>query len=211
MAGGVHRRAGDLRVRLSAKNVFGAALFALAGLMAGCADEGWHGKNIAGLMPELEFELIDEHGDAVTESIFAGRPVAMYFGFTHCPDICPTTLARLTAAVRRLPEDVREDLQLAFVSVDPARDGPEQLARYTSAFSDRMRGLTGTQKQLQALTRRYRITYGYDEPDPDGDYEVSHSSAIFVFDAGLAPRLMLLDRLDVPQMAADLERLLGRP
>lgn len=180
-------------------------------VLAGCGEDEWHGKNISGLMPELEFSLIDENGNAVTEEIFAGRPLAMYFGFTHCPDICPTTLARLAAATRNLPEDTREDLQLAFVSVDPDRDGPEQLARYTAAFSDRMLGLTGTQKQLTALTRRYRVTYGYEEPDADGDYEVSHSSAILVFDADLEPRLMLLDNLGVAQMAEDLERLLGSP
>lgn len=186
-----------------------AAAIVLAVTLAGCADDVWHGKNITGLMSQLEFTLTDEHGNRVTEEVFAGRPVAIYFGFTHCPDICPTTLARLTAASRRLPEPLGERLQLAFVSVDPARDGPEQLDTYTGAFSDRMLGLTGTQKQLQALTRRYRITYGYDEPDANGDYEVSHSSAVFVFDAELEPRLMLLDSLDVAQMAEDLERLLG--
>lgn len=181
----------------------------LAALLAGCTDDGWNGKNITGLMPELEFQLSDENANAVTETVFAGRPVAMYFGFTHCPDICPTTLARLTAASRRLPDPIGENLQLAFVSVDPARDGPAQLKNYTSAFSERMLGLTGTQKQLQALTRRYRITFGYDEPDDAGNYEVSHSSAIFVFDDELEPRLMLLDSLDVSQMAEDLERLLA--
>lgn len=186
-----------------------ATAVALVALLAGCTDEGWHGKNITGLMPALEFSLTDENGNSVTEDVFAGRPVAMYFGFTHCPDICPTTLARLAAASRRLPEPLGDDLQLAFVSVDPARDGPEQLDEYTEAFSDRMLGMKGSQKQLQALTRRYRITYGYDKPDADGNYEVSHSSAIFVFDAALEPRLMLLDSLDVAQMAQDLERLLA--
>ncbi|MGK7296220.1 MAG: SCO family protein [Candidatus Wenzhouxiangella sp. M2_3B_020] len=185
------------------------ALLAAVLALVGCGEEPWHGKEITGLMPELEFELTSETGQTVTEEVFEGRPVAMYFGFTHCPDICPTTLARLTAAVRRLPDDLQQDLQLAFVSVDPARDGPEQLAEYTDAFSDRMLGLTGTQKRLQALTRRYRITYGYEEPDDEGDYEVSHSSAIFVFDAQGDPRLMLLDSLTVPQMAHDLELLLG--
>lgn len=185
-----------------------AALLAL--LLAGCGEEPWYGKDITGLMPELEFELTAESGETVTEVLFAGRPVAMYFGFTHCPDICPTTLARLSAAVRRLPDDLRQDLQLAFVSVDPRRDGPQALARYTDAFSDRMVGLTGTQKQLRELTRRYRITYGYEEPDENGDYEVSHSSAVFVFDAQGDPRLMLLDDLGVVEMAHDLELLLQR-
>lgn len=185
-----------------------AALLVL--LLAGCGEEPWYGKDITGLMPELEFELTAESGETVTEDLFAGRPVAMYFGFTHCPDICPTTLARLSAAVRRLPDDLRQDLQLAFVSVDPGRDGPQALARYTDAFSDRMVGLTGTQKQLRELTRRYRITYGYEEPDENGDYEVSHSSAVFVFDAQGDPRLMLLDDLGVVEMAHDLELLLQR-
>lgn len=208
MAGGFHGRAGDLAVNLPVTRFQAVVVIALALLLAGCADEGWHGKNITGLMAELEFTLTDENGNTVTEEVFDGRPVAMYFGFTHCPDICPTTLARLAAAARRLPDPVREDLQLAFVSVDPARDGPGQLDKYTEAFSGRMLGLTGTQKQLQALTRRYRITYGYDKPDVNGDYDVSHSSAIFVFDAQLEPRLMLLDSLEVPQMAEDLRRLL---
>ena len=194
-----------------APRAFAASLLALgmAVGLAGCGENEWHGKNITGLMPELEFSLTDENGNPVTEDVFSGRPVAMYFGFTHCPDICPTTLARLAAAARRLPEPAAEGLQLAFVSVDPARDGPEQLDTYTRAFSERMLGLTGTQKQLRALTRRYRVTYGYEEPDAVGNYEVSHSSAILVFDAELEPRLMLLDNLGVTEMAEDLERLLG--
>jgi protein SCO1/2 len=178
-------------------------------LLAGCGEEPWYGKEITGLMPELEFELTAENGETVSEQLFAGQPVAMYFGFTHCPDICPTTLARLTAAIRQLPDGLRQELQLAFVSVDPDRDGPRALARYTDAFSDRMVGLTGSQKQLREFTRRYRITYGYEEPDENGDYEVSHSSAIFVFDADGEPRLMLLDSLGVAEMAHDLELLLS--
>lgn len=184
-------------------------LTALLALTA-CGQDEWHGKSIEGLMPELDFELTAETGETVTEQEFEGRPVAMYFGFTHCPDICPTTLARLVAAVRRLPESQQERLQLAFVSVDPERDGPQQLRDYTDAFSGRMLGLTGTQKQLKALTRRYRTTYGYEDRREDGSYEVSHSSAIFVFDAGLEPRLMLLDSLGVAEIAADLERLLQK-
>jgi protein SCO1/2 len=184
-------------------------MLALAVGLVACADEGWNGKSIDGLMPELAFELTSETGETVTESMFAGRPVAMYFGFTHCPDICPTTLARLVAAVRRLPEPLRQRLQLAFVSVDPQRDGTRQLADYTDAFSERMVGLTGTQKQLKALTRRYRTTFGYEDERADGSYNVSHSSAIFVFGADGEPRLMLLDSLGVAEIAADLEKMLA--
>ena len=135
--------------------------------------------------------------------------MAIYFGFTHCPDVCPMTLAKLAAAARRLPPEQRERLQLAFVSVDPDRDVPARLSEYTAAFSDGMLGLTGNQQQLQALTRRYRITYGYEEPDADGNYEVSHSSAIFVFNDALEAELMLLDSMLIDEMKADLERLLA--
>lgn len=185
-----------------------AATIALAALSA-CSDRSWHGKDIASLMPALEFELTSETGEAVTEQVFAGRPVAIYFGFTHCPDICPTTLAKLVAAVRLLPEPLARRMQLAFVSVDPDRDTPQRLADYTAAFSDRMLGLSGTQPQLRSLTRRYRITYGYEDPREDGSYDVSHSSAILVFGAGGEARLMLLDSLGVAEIAADLERLLS--
>lgn len=190
-------------------NIRVPAVIVLAIALSACGDPSWNGKDISGLMPTLAFELIDESGEAVTEQDFAGRPVALYFGFTHCPDICPTTLARLVAAVRRLPEPQQEQLQLAFVSVDPERDGPQQLADYTDAFSERMVGLTGSQKQLKSFTRRYRTTYGYEDRREDGSYEVSHSSAIFVFDAEGEPQLMLLDSLGVAEIAADLERLLS--
>ncbi|MDT8438323.1 MAG: SCO family protein [Wenzhouxiangellaceae bacterium] len=184
-------------------------IFVLVVVLAGCGDRSFHGKDIAHLMPPLAFDLVDERGQAVDESIFAGRPVAIYFGFSHCPDICPMTLAKLAAAARALPEAQRERLQLAFVSVDPARDTPERLAEYTGAFSDRMIGLTGDQRQLTELTRRYRVTYGYEEPDAQGNYEVSHSSAIWVFGPELEARLMLFDNLAISEMAADLKRVLA--
>ncbi len=184
-------------------------IVALIMVLSGCGDRSYHGKDISHLMPPLEFELIDERGESVSERIFAGHPVAVYFGFSHCPDICPMTLAKLTAAARRLPGETDDALQLAFVSVDPERDDPQRLAAYTAAFSENLRGLTGSQRQLQALTRRYRVTYGYEEPDDEGNYEVSHSSAVWVFNAGLGAELMLFDDLSIEQMTEDLAQLLS--
>jgi len=202
MAGDLHARSGD---RPMMRRLTG--LVALALLLGGCGDGSWNGKDISHLMPPLAFELIDERGEPVTEAVFRGRPVALYFGFSHCPDICPMTLAKLTAAARRLPEASRDRLQLAFISVDPARDGPAQLARYTDAFSEGMLGLTGSQSQLQDLTRRYRVTYGYEEPRADGQYDVSHSSAVWVFNAELDAELMLFDDMSIDAMAEDLARI----
>ncbi len=180
----------------------------LLAALAGCTSElDWHGKDISGLMPELTFELTDENGKQVTAADYAGNTVLMYFGFTYCPDICPTALAKLAAAVRRLPDAVQQRTLILFVSVDPDRDTSQQLQQYTDAFHPRMIGLTGTQKQLQQLTRRYRITYGYDEPDSDGNYNVSHSSAIFAFDRQHQVRLLQRDDLGVQQLTEDILQL----
>src|SRR5690625_362355 len=104
-----------------------AAVVLAAALLAGCGEKGWHGKDVSAIWPPLAFELPDENGEQVTQDVFAGRPVAIYFGFTNCPDICPATLARLTAAARSLPEPMRDELQMAFVSIDPDRDTPDRL------------------------------------------------------------------------------------
>ncbi|MDN5939058.1 MAG: SCO family protein, partial [Salinisphaera sp.] len=96
-----------------------------------------------------------------------------------------------------------------FVSVDPRRDSPQDLASYTAAFGPRVVGLTGSQEQLQALTRRYRVTYGYGKTDDSGFYPVSHSSGVFVFDRDGKVRLLLREDLSAQQIAADLRRLLG--
>jgi len=183
------------------------SLMMLLGLV-GCGSElDWHGKDISGLMPDLAFTLVDENGDQVSAENYRGNTILMYFGFTQCPDICPTALAKLSAAMRKLPDNVQERTLILFVSVDPDRDTPTQLRAYTAAFHPRMIGLTGSQKQLQTLTRRYRITYGYDEPDSVGNYNVSHSSAIFAFDRQHQLRLLQRDELAVQQLYEDILQL----
>lgn len=179
----------------------------LASLVGCGTGHDWHGKDISGLMPDLAFTLTDEHGDEVTAADYSGNNILIYFGFTQCPDICPTALAKLAAAMRKLPEAVQQRTVILFVSVDPDRDTPAQLREYTAAFHPRMIGLTGSQQQLQTLTRRYRITYGYDEPDSAGQYNVSHSSAIFAFDRAQQVRLLLRDDLGVEQLYADILQL----
>ncbi|MDA3935040.1 MAG: SCO family protein [Gammaproteobacteria bacterium] len=177
-------------------------------LLSACqSDYDWHGKDISGLMPDLAFELTDEDGNSVTAEAYTDDVILMYFGFTYCPDICPTALAKLAAAVRKLPDAVQQRTRILFVSVDPDRDTPARLNEYTAAFDPRMIGLTGTQKQLQALTRRYRITYGYEQPNSDGNYNVSHSSAIFAFDRQQQVRLLQRDDLAVQQLYEDILQL----
>ncbi len=177
-------------------------------LLSGCQQsEQWHAKDISGLMPKLRFELSNAQGESVTEADYAAQINLLFFGFTNCPDICPTTLAQLAAAVRNLPESIRDQVHILFVSVDPQRDEGGRLAEYAGAFGEQVVGLTGTQDQLQALTRRYRVTYGYDEADANGYYNVSHSSAVFAFDADGQVRLLIRDDLTPAQIAEDMQRL----
>lgn len=186
------------------------SLLAVALLLLGACGEGepWRTRDISGLMPELEFRLIDDRGERVTADAFDGTLNLLYFGFTHCPDICPATLGKLVRARSELPADLREDVRILFVSVDPERDDPETLRNWTDYFGDRVVGLSGDRDDLDALTRRYRVTYGYGEETEPGRYDVSHSSAVFVFDPGGDARLLLRRDEPVEAIRTDLERLL---
>lgn len=179
--------------------------------IAGCgrqtAPQAWGLLNITGHMPPLQFTLTRDDGQIVNQSDYLGKLVLLYFGYTHCPDVCPTTLADLAAAVKQLGPQA-DQVRILFVSVDPARDTPVVLKSYVNAFSPWMVGLTGSQAQLTTLTKRYRVAYGLGKPDASGNYVVYHSSAVFVFDRRGQVRL-LTSYTDKPAVIArDLARLL---
>lgn len=178
-------------------------------MLVGCAgnDESWHGKDISGLMPELEFQLQGTDGQSVTPEDSEGTVRLLYFGFTSCPDVCPTTLTDLRRSVRQLPEQFQNDVTTLFVSVDPQRDTPERLASYVDFFGDRIVGLTADEPALRKLAKRYRTTFGYDDPDASGNYNVSHSSAVYVFDREGNARLLLRPGLSPEQISEDLAQL----
>ena len=179
-------------------------------ILTGCApdQDGWRLTNITGLMPELAFTLTDDTGETVTAADFRGRPVLMYFGYTHCPDVCPTTLATIRRALGRLDAGA-ERVRVLFVTVDPARDDRKVLHRYVNAFGPQFVGLRGTPDQLHDLTRRYRVVYNRDQPDPAGRYQVAHSSAVFAFDRQGEPRLVARPGDSAEAIARDLRRLLA--
>ena len=179
-------------------------------LLTGCFgnDEDWHGKNISGLMPELEFDLMNSQGEPVSGSDYDGRVRMLFFGFTSCPDVCPTALQKLNQVTSSLAPELQDEVLTLFVSVDPQRDTPERLANYVDFFGDNIVGLTGTEPQLRELAKRYRTTFGYDEPGPDGNYAVSHSSAIYVFDREGDPRLLMRSDLSAEEIRHDLVALI---
>lgn len=192
----------------------GRKFLLLAGVMwlAGCSEPSWQTKDISGLMPPLEFDLINEQGEAVSAADYQNQITLLFFGFTHCPHICPTTLANLASVSKELEneleKEVRDDLRVLFVSVDPARDDPETLRNYTQSFGPEFIGLTGDKAQLETLTRRYRVTYGYGAEDDAGDYDVSHSSAVFAFDREGEAQLLIRESDPRDAVLADLRRLL---
>ena len=159
-------------------------------------------------MPDLAFELTDEQGHLVRADAFRATYVLLFFGYTHCPDVCPATLALLGSAMQQLGSDA-DRIKVLFVSVDPERDGPQRLAEYTSSFGDNVVGLTGTPAQLDALTKRYRVTYRHDAPDEHGDYLVYHSAGIFAFDPSGHARLLMSYTDGLPAIVHDLRQLVG--
>lgn len=183
-------------------------MLALA-LLAGCSDDqqNWNAKSISGLMPELSYQLTDTTGETVTAEDTDGTIRLMFFGFTSCPDICPATLQKLSRVVNDLPEPARKNVKIIFVSVDPKRDTPERIKNYVEFFSGSIIGLTGSEKNLRELSKRYRTTFGYETPDENGNYDVSHSGAVYVFDRKGEARLLVRPEQSLKALAADLTAL----
>lgn len=130
------------------------------------------------------FELTRHTGETVTDEYFQGRYLLMYFGFTHCPAICPTTLLQMTSILNQLERmDAGKAAQITplFISVDPGRDTPEVIGNYISHFHERFEGLTGTIEQLTDITYAYGSYFSY-SPTEGADYIVNHSSFLYLID-----------------------------
>jgi len=125
------------------------------------------------------FSLMDHTGRAVTEADFAGRFMLVYFGFTYCPDVCPTELGTIAAALDAL-EGQGERVTPVLITIDPERDTPEALADYVSRFHPRMVGLTGTAQQVAAVARAYRVFYARVQRPEMSQYLMDHSSFIYL-------------------------------
>jgi protein SCO1/2 len=126
------------------------------------------------------FELIDHDGQPFSSAKLADKPYAVFFGFLHCPDVCPTTLLGLSNALASLGRDA-DQLQVIFVSVDPERDTPEQLRAYLSAFDARIIGLTGAAEAIAATAKLWNVSH-YKLPEDDGTYTVVHSAYVYLMD-----------------------------
>jgi protein SCO1/2 len=187
-----------------------ALLLVIGLLLAGCQHDEplpFRLTNISGHMPDLDFKLTDDHGKAVTGADYRGKVVVLYFGYTHCPDVCPLTLAQLHVVMQRLGS-LADGAQILFVSVDPARDTPAVMHAYVNAFDSRAVGLTGDARETEALSKRYRSAFTREPGSADGSYEVSHSSAIYVFDRDGKARLLATPSASRDDLVHDLHLLL---
>lgn len=128
------------------------------------------------------YALVDENGKPVDQNMVIGQPSMLFFGYTHCPDVCPTTLADMASWFQALgPEG--KNLKAFFVSVDPERDTPKVLKSYVSAVSDRITGITGTRPEINKIIKAYHIYTKKIPIGTDGDYSMDHTAVVFLLNS----------------------------
>jgi protein SCO1 len=161
------------------------------------------------LVPSIggPFALIDQDGKALSNADLLGKPYAIFFGYTHCPDVCPTTLFEMSAALAKLGADA-DRLRMVFVTVDPARDTPELLKEYLGAFDAHIVGLTGTVETIDAAAKAFHTFYKK-VPGKNGDYSMDHSASVILMDAEGSFVGTISYRDDVDTRAEKLKRLVS--
>jgi len=164
--------------------LIGVTLVAL--ILVGAVLLGWSHQRDDGELPRVSeiggpFSLVDHHGKSVTDRDYLGKPTLVFFGFTHCPNVCPTTLFEITNQLKDLGPDA-DRLNVLFITVDPERDTPEELALYLSSFDPRITGLTGTPENILGAEKAYHI-YAKKVPLDDGGYTMDHSATIAVMNS----------------------------
>lgn len=178
-------------------------------LGAACSPEApkFRSTDISGAEFGKELALTGHDGKPRALADFRGKVVVLSFGFTHCPDICPTTLADMAAVMKKLGPDAAH-VQVLFVTVDPERDTPEVLAKYVPAFDPGFLGLTGDVAATQRAAKEFKIFYEKRGGSPSGAYTVDHSAQSYVLDAKGRPRLLVRHDRIAADLEADLRALL---
>jgi protein SCO1/2 len=192
--------------RQLASCTFAVALAAI--LLIGCGDTrpAFQGGNITGTGLGKSLALTDINGKPRTIKDFAGRVVVVFFGFTQCPDICPTSLAKLTETMNMLGS-AADRVQVLMVTVDPERDTPEILKQYVNAFDPRFLALTGTPDEIKQAAASFKAYYAK-VPGPDGNYSMDHTASFYLFDKKGEARVLASNNISVAALAQDIETLL---
>lgn len=184
------------------------ALVVGALLAAGAFSEPvtYHGTHLSPAMPPVDFTLRSADR-AVSRQDLAGKVVPIFFGYTSCPDVCPTTLLRLDQALEELGE-ARDEVQVVFVSVDPERDSPERASSYAKAVHPSFMGLTGSEEEIADVAAEYGIYYARAEGSEATGYLVDHTTTTVVLNREGGVELLWSSTVTASQMAEDLAALL---
>ena len=182
---------------------------ALVALVAGCGKDGpkFQASDITGSAFARELALTDYNGRARTLADFRGKAVVVFFGYTQCPDVCPTTLAMLADVMKRLGP-AADDVQVLFVTVDPERDTAELLSKYVPAFDARFLGLRGDADALARTAKEFKVIYQKQPGTTPGSYSMDHSAGLYIFDPQGKIRLYVGHNQGADVIAHDLSELL---
>lgn len=183
-----------------------------ASLLAGCQTQqpGFESTDITGADFGKTFVLADHNGRQRSLEDFRGQVVVLFFGFTHCPDVCPTTLAELAGAIRKLGP-AGDQVQVLLVTVDPERDTPDVLGKYVTAFNPKFLALRGSADETARVAREFKVIYQkVAGPRPD-NYSMDHSAGTYIFDRHGRLRLYVSYGRGADVFAHDIDLLLKQP
>lgn len=168
----------------------------------------FQGTDITGVDWGKELRLTDHHGQHRSLADFHGKVVVLFFGYTHCPDVCPTTLGELGITLKRLGPDASK-VQVLFVTLDPARDTPAVLAQYVPSFNSSFLGLTGTDAEIAEAAKSFKVFYKKQESGSKAGYTMDHSANTFVIDPQGRLRLMFGFGSGAAPLVHDIQQLLA--
>ena len=167
----------------------------------------FHATDITGAGFARAFELSDHNGQTRTLSGFRGKVVALFFGYTHCPDVCPTTLSDFSRALQSLGPDA-DKVQVLFVTLDPERDTPALLKQFVPAFNPSFLGLHPNNEQLKLITKEYKVVHEKTATSKEGEYLIDHSAGTYIYDTQGRLRLLMPYGSRADEIARDLKALL---
>ncbi len=194
------------RIAYAAVMLIAAAAIAAYALMGSPRGQRSTGEALIG----GPFTMVRHTGETVTEKSFAGKPMLLFFGYTFCPDVCPTELQVMAEALRQLG-DKGKDIQPILVTIDPARDSPQVLAQYVVNFGEQFVGLTGAPEQVKQIADAYRVFYAkVENKDSPGNYLMDHSSIIYLMGADGKFLKHFTYSTDAKALAEGIAKALGR-
>ena len=185
----------------------GALLLALAIAGCGMPQPGLKNTDVTGTDCCRDFRLTDQNGKTRTLADFRGKVVVMFFGYTQCPDVCPTTLTELKSVMQQLGADAKR-VQVLFVTLDPERDTPALLAQYVPAFDPSFLGLYGNADVTAKTAKEFRVFYQKQPGPTPGSYTLDHTAGSYVFDPSGRVRLFVRYGDSAANLVADLRTLL---